>query len=449
MKIGGIIAEYNPFHNGHEYHIMQTRNITGADYVIKEKSSCSHLVAVTSGNFVQRGGPAIVDKYTRAKMALDNGVDLVLEMPAYYATQTAEIFSRGAVMTLEALNCVDSFCFGSEHGEIDKLKEAAAISMGISGDYEVSLRKNIEEGMPFAVAREMAVREYMDEVPSDFFKGSNNILAIEYLRELIRLDSKMEPITIRRMSAGHNSREVSGDISSATAIRKVLNGLELRENVMNTKDKRDFLRKISIIENSVPKTIYFELIDMISKEMYPLDNEDFFSEIRTCVIRNEGTLHNYFEVKEGLENSIRKTVVRAPRFDDVVAELRSKRYTSSKIRRCLFNILLGVKDRDMDIAKNLKQLPYVRVLALNDKGREILKKIKEVSDVDVVSSPAKAKLTDSYIENPVYKMLFDFDLRSSSIYYQKYYSNHREQLENGEVDYFNLITRLEQKNDID
>ena len=303
--------------------------------------------------------------------------------------------------------------------------------------------------MPFAVAREMAVREYMDEVPSDFFKGSNNILAIEYLRELIRLDSKMEPITIRRMSAGHNSREVSGDISSATAIRKVLNGLELRENVMNTKDKRDFLRKISIIENSVPKTIYFELIDMISKEMYPLDNEDFFSEIRTCVIRNEGTLHNYFEVKEGLENSIRKTVVRAPRFDDVVAELRSKRYTSSKIRRCLFNILLGVKDRDMDIAKNLKQLPYVRVLALNDKGREILKKIKEVSDVDVVSSPAKAKLTDSYIENPVYKMLFDFDLRSSSIYYQKYYSNHREQLENGEVDYFNLITRLEQKNDID
>ena len=103
----------------------------------------------------------------------------------------------------------------------------------------------------------------------------------------------------------------------------------------------------------------------------------------------------------------------------------------------------------MDIAKNLKQLPYVRVLALNDKGREILKKIKEVSDVDVVSSPAKAKLTDSYIENPVYKRLFDFDLRSSSIYYQKYYSNHREQLENGEVDYFNLITRLEQKNDID
>lgn len=439
MKIGGIIAEYNPFHNGHKYHIEE----------FKEKSSCSHLVAVTSGNFVQRGGPAIVDKYTRAKMALDNGVDLVLEMPAYYATQTAEIFSRGAVMTLEALNCVDSFCFGSEHGEIDKLKEAAAISMGISGDYEVSLRKNIEEGMPFAVAREMAVREYMDEVPSDFFKGSNNILAIEYLRELIRLDSKMEPITIRRMSAGHNSRKVSGDISSATAIRKVLNGLELRENVMNTKDKRDFLRKISIIENSVPKTIYFELIDMISKEMYPLDNEDFFSEIRTCVIRNEGTLHNYFEVKEGLENSIRKTVVRVPRFDDVVAELRSKRYTSSKIRRCLFNILLGVKDRDMDIAKNLKQLPYVRVLALNDKGREILKKIKEVSDVDVVSSPAKAKLTDSYIENPVYKMLFDFDLRSSSIYYQKYYSNHREQLENGEVDYFNLITRLEQKNDID
>lgn len=433
MKIGGIIAEYNPFHNGHKYHIEE----------FKEKSGCSHLVAVTSGNFVQRGGPAIIDKYTRAKMALDNGVDLVLEMPGYYATQTAEIFSRGAVMTLDALNCVDTFCFGSEHGDIDKLKEAAAITRGLKGEYETSLRKYIEEGRPFPVARELAVRDYMNEVPNDFFKGSNNILAIEYLRELIRIDSKMEPMTIRRTSNGHNSNEMSKDISSATAIRKVLNGLQLRENVTNTRDKHDFLRKISIIENSVPKTIYFELIDMISKEMYPLDNEDFFSEIRTCVIRNEGKLDDYFEVKEGLENSIRKTVVRAMSFDDVVDELKSKRYTASKIRRCLFNILLGVKDEDIDLAKNLRTLPYVRVLALNDKGRQILKKIKEVSDVDVVLSPAKAKLTDCYSQNPAYRRLLDFDLRSSSIYYQKYYSNHREKLENGEVDYFNLITRLD------
>jgi len=435
MKIGGIIAEYNPFHNGHKYHIEE----------FKEKSGCTHVVAVTSGNFVQRGGPAVIDKYSRAKMALDNGVDLVLEMPTYYATQTAEIFSRGAVMTLEALNCIDTFCFGSEHGEIDKLKKAAAITRGIEGNYEVSLRKYIEDGIPFAVAREKAVRDYMDEIPEDFFKGSNNILAIEYLRELIRLESRMEPMTIRRMSTGHNNQEVTGAISSATAIRKVLNGLQLRSYVNNTKDKRDFLRKISIIENSVPRSIYFEIIDMISKELYPLDNEDFFSEIRTCVIRNEGTLQNYFEVKEGLENSIRKTVVRAKNFDDVVEELKSKRYTSSKIRRCLFNILLGIKDEDIDIAKNLKDLPYVRVLALNERGREILKKVKESSDVDVVTSPAKAKLTDCYNENPVYKRLLDFDLRSSSIYYQKYYSDHRDKLENGEVDYFNLITRLDEK----
>lgn len=444
MKIGGIIAEYNPFHNGHKYQIDK----------YKEDEGISHIVVAMSGNFVQRGGPAIVDKFSRAEMAIRNGADLVIEIPAYFSTQTAELYARGAILSLDSLKCLDSICFGSEEGSIERLKEVAKVLSGVKGNYEKDLSIFLAEKLAFPIAREKAIKknlalEITDK--NDFLKLSNNILGIEYLKELIRLDSFMEAVTIKRVAVDHRSTVAKGDFSSASSIRSSI--IYYKDYLELINKKKSLTKYLSIdedindnynhiitdmidsVEKYLPVFSCNKIIDNIKKDLIPVDGADFYGEICYSILREENCLDKYFEVKNGLEYSIRKQAILSSGFEELISNLTSKNYSSSKIRRSIFNILLGIKKEDMDEIKEIKSIPYIRVLAFNKKGTEILKEIKNKSNSILISSPAKTRKIKEYSENPIFKKMFDFDILSSNIYYQNYYKNNRELLSKGEPDF--------------
>lgn len=444
MKIGGIIAEYNPFHNGHKYQIDK----------YKEDEGISHIVVAMSGNFVQRGGPAIVDKFSRAEMAIRNGADLVIEIPAYFSTQTAELYARGAILSLDSLKCLDSICFGSEEGSTKRLKEVAKILSGVKGNYEKDLSIFLAEKLAFPIAREKAIKKNLSldiTDKNDFLKLSNNILGIEYLKELIRLDSSMEAVTIKRVAVDHRSTVAKGDFSSASSIRSSI--IYYKDYLELINKKKSLTKYLSVdedindnynhiitdmidsVEKYLPVFSCNKIIDNIKKDLIPVDGADFYGEICYSILREENCLDKYFEVKNGLEYSIRKQAILSSGFEELISNLTSKNYSSSKIRRSIFNILLGIKKEDMDEIKEMKSIPYIRVLAFNKKGTEILKEIKNKSNAILINSPAKTRKIKEYSENPIFKKMFDFDILSSNIYYQNYYKNNRELLSKGEPDF--------------
>lgn len=431
MKIGSIVAEYNPFHNGHRYQIEE----------YKRHKDISHLVVAMSGNFVQRGAPAIFDKFSRAEMAISAGADLVIEIPAYFATQTAELYARGAILSLDALGCLDSICFGTEEENIEKLKETARLLVYRNEEYEKILSKYLAEKLPFPIARQSAIEKILELDNSEFLSMSNNILAIEYLKELLRIDSNIEAVSILRKAVDHNSIEAKGNFKSATSIRKSL--YNIKETISKRYREMDTIEKIEEekilgFEKYLPSTSVEVIKKNFSKDIYPIYAENFFDELCYSILREEENLEQYFEVNEGIENSIRKNITTSYNFEELVEELTSARYSSSRIRRTLFNILLGIYKDDMKEIRRLKALSYIRVLAFNKKGTEILKEIKNKSNALIIKSPAKAKKSDEYRNDAILKKMFDFDIKSSNIYYQKYYSQNRSILKNGEPDFVTL-----------
>ncbi len=212
MKVAGLIVEYNPFHNGHLYHLEQSKKLTGADCI----------VCIMSGNFIQRGEPALVNKWARAKMALLSGADLVIELPLVYAMSSAEFFAYGAVSILNSLNIVDYLCFGSESGSIDELDNIADILVWEPQAYKELLKNHINKGISFPSARQKALADYLNigSASLNILSESNNILAVEYLKALKRTESQITPVTIKRINNTYNTCDLTGNISSATAIRR-------------------------------------------------------------------------------------------------------------------------------------------------------------------------------------------------------------------------------------
>lgn len=429
MKIGSIVAEYNPFHNGHKYQIEQ----------YKIKKNISHLVVAMSGNFVQRGGPAIFDKFSRAEMAILGGADLVIEIPAYFATQTAELYARGAVLSLNALGCLDSICFGAEEDNINNLIEVAEVIVNQKEKYENILVSLLEKKQPFPIARQNAVAEILKKENSVFLSESNNILAIEYIKELIRINSEIKPFSILRKGAAHNSTESKNGFKSATAIRNDIFEIkkELGFNNIDV-DKKIVDKQMEKYSQYIPETSEKIIKRNFMQGFYPIEEKDFFDEILYSVLRNEDSLEEYFEIVEGIENSIRKNAIVSYDFESMISALTSSRYTSARIRRMIFNILLGVKKDDIIKIKNIKKAPYIRVLAFNKRGAEILKEVKNKSDVLIINSPAKVKKSNEYKNDDILRLMFDFDIRSSNIYYQKYYIKNRHILKKGEPDFIKL-----------
>ena len=357
--ITGIITEYNPFHKGHKYHL---------DSAIKD-TNASHIVCVMSGNFMQRGIPAIVDKWNRTEMALKNGVDLVLELPLVYSISSAEHFAFGSVSLLNSLGIVDNLYFGSEEGRIEPLKQIADVLSEEPAPFQKLLKHHINSGLPFHKSRALALNEYIESKDiKDILSNSNNILGIEYLKALNILNSKIHPYTLKREGSNYNDNNINHMFSSATSIRKHL--------------KTGLLNKLQDI---LPEETYEILYKINSSQSHFIFEEDMFKYIKFKLL-TEGAenVKKLPDASEGLNNKIYKEILNSNSIDELILKVKSKRYTYTRINRILAQYFLGLESYDLlSLAKT--PAPYARVLGFTSKGREILREMKEKSSIEIIT----------------------------------------------------------------
>jgi len=362
MKIAAIISEYNPFHKGHEYQIRVTR----------ENGNATHVIALMSGNFVQRGLPAIIDKYRRAEMALSGGADLVLELPVVYALSSAEFFAEGSIRILNALNGLDMLSFGSEEGNLDSLYPVARILADEPEEFREELKKELSEGHSYAKARNHALKKLYPHLDVDFIQSPNNILGIEYLKALIRTDSKISPFTLKRKGKGYHDLElVEEEFASATA---------LRQSILTD----------GAIKSFIPHEIY-EQIEELKNNNYPFMTQENFKDLLLYrLIAEENSLNNIQEASEGLNHRIISNLTSLIE-DDVetfIDAIKTKRYARTRISRILMQFLLSFDREPIDTLRR-KTPEAVKILALNDRGREILSALRKDREIDIVHNFGK------------------------------------------------------------
>jgi predicted nucleotidyltransferase len=358
MNVAGIIAEYNPMHNGHINHINLCKKSTKADAV----------VAVLSGNFVQRGTPAILDKWTRTKMALGNGVDLVLELPVIYSISSADFFARGAVGILNSIGVVSSLCFGSEYPDIDSIMKISGILSEEPLLYKEKLKYYLASGMDFPTARNFAIKEISPAGLSCYLEKPNSILGIEYCKSLIRSNSSISPYAVKREGGGHDDTTLDNNFSSASSIRKYLksgNGIEE-------------------LKFHVPANVFEELSYLKNKGCNLLDYNDMMPFIKYKYYTNKNTIKNLPDVSEGIENRIFNAIQNTADFEELVSLVKTKRYTYSRICRIITQFFIGFDFYDtLNLRK--KDPPYARILGFNEKGKQILKSAKKSSSIPLIT----------------------------------------------------------------
>ncbi|RXI54095.1 nucleotidyltransferase [Clostridium tetani] len=367
MNITGVIVEYNPFHNGHLYHLNKTKEIT----------DCDGIVAVMSGHFVQRGSPALLDKWTRAKLALLNGVDLVLELPTIYSTSSAEFFAYGATSLLDGINIVNNLCFGSELGNIDIILKTSKILQEEPSSFKEDLKNFIDKGISFPNAREKALINFMRKEKSSFdFNNvlclSNNILALEYCKNLFKFNSNIKPFTVKRQGSHYNCLHLRDNLSSATAIREYIGNNENLDNLVK----------------SVPETVLNMLKNFQNEQCkFPFE-EDMFTYIKHKYFSNTGSIENLPDVSEGIHNRIYRALDTCNTLKEAMNMIKTKRYTYTRIKRILCHYFIGMDMINSDELRR-KPCPYARILGFNRKGQDILKLIKKSSNIPIINKIPK------------------------------------------------------------
>lgn len=407
MKVQGIVSEYNPFHNGHLYHIRRSAEETGA----------THTVCVMSGNFVQRGEPAAFHKLARAEMALAAGVDLVLELPAVFACASAEAFASGAVATLEATGVVDHLCFGTESGDLSPLQAAAAVLADEPAGYRALLRERLDLGISFAAARQSALAVWMSETGSgiqtsgpitpagpdagigpdvggvsdtwtapedgigpdaatcrdaaDVLADPNNILAVEYLKALRRIGGRMQPCTIRRSGRGYNDPDPQGRFPSATGVRKALScGVVPAEGL--------------------PEPTLRILAREMDAGRGPVFPEAFFPYL-LCRLRTARPeeLARLPWMEAGLEYRLMRAAEDAQTLEGLIGAVATSRYPRTRIRRILTALLIGADAALPDALRCAGHARYLRVLGFRESGRPLLAAMKRKAALPVLGRAAK------------------------------------------------------------
>lgn len=356
MNIVGIIAEYNPFHRGHQFHLNRAREITHADYVI----------VVMSGNYVQRGTPAMFDKYTRAEAALRSGADLVLELPLSAATGSAEYFASGAVRLLADTGIVTDLCFGSECGSLTELQKLADILADEPEAYQLLLRDYLKEGMSFPAARAQAMKDYAPELASDLLDTPNNLLGLEYLKALKRLQSHIRPHTIQREgNAYHDLTIIDGSAASASSIRDTL------------------IKSQGAFTDEVLQQLPFPELYTDYKGLPPV-TEDAFSLLLLQKLRalQDQPLEQYFGVTRELSNRIWNRLDEFSSFSGFTDLLKTRELTRTSVSRALLHILLDI--RGYAPAKEF------RVLGFRKSSGILLKELNTHGNLPVITSLSQA-----------------------------------------------------------
>lgn len=385
MKAVGVIVEYNPFHNGHLYHLQEAKKI----------SKCDVVVAVMSGNFLQRGEPALVSKWSRAKMALQNGVDIVIELPFAYATQKAETFAFGAVSLLHRLN-VSSVCFGSESGRIEDFLQMMKVIQENEERISEKLNRYLREGYSYPKAKSLAYEQILENDPT-FLSQPNNILGFHYVRSINKLNSSIQPLTIKRKAAQyHDEHFATETIASATSIRKMLENSDL-----------------STINNVIPTYTKTELESYLEQFQTFSDWEKYFPLLKYKILSlTEEEMRTIYGISEGLENRLKKYILASHHFREFMEQIKTKRYTWTRLQRTLLYILMHVTNAEMKYADELKKVPYIRLLGMTRKGQLYLNKIKQQLSIPLVTKP-----------NDFIHPLLSLDIKATNIY-RLIYPNH-------------------------
>lgn len=384
MKTVGLVVEYNPLHNGHYYHLTEAKRVTGAD-------AC---VIVMSGNFLQRGEPALLSKWARAEMALTAGIDLVIELPLPFSCATAELFALGAVSLLDKIGVVDSLCFGSESGELDWIEALADRLADEPAEFSLSLKKHMAEGLSYPAAYARAACELLqhDGLSDADLAAPNNILGLNYLLALKRLKSKIKPATIKRQKAGYHQTTITdAQIASATAIRKLILG-----------DGAGF----DELAPYVPQTTLAILQREFELGHGPLNWERFYHPLFHRLLQlSPECLSTYHEVGEGIEHRLKAAVKQANSVQELIMLTKNKRFTWNRIQRMLLSVLLDLQKSTIDGLALKNGAPYARILGFSKTGQILLHEAKQKSTI-----PLLTKITDG-----LHPML-DMEVAASAVY---------------------------------
>lgn len=403
MKTVGIIAEYNPFHNGHAYQLSKAKEITDADYCI----------VVMSGNFVQRGIPAIMDKSLRTRAALQNGADLVIELPVYYATGSAEYFASGAVALLDKLGVTDTICFGSECGDICILSDLADALLTESEAFKSALKKQLKMGHSYPQARNNALAATSPELTShlDALQSPNNILGIEYLKAMKRRGSTMTAHTITRTGAGYHSSELEQSYSSALAIRQSIT----------------FTQKLDYIKEQVPYNVY-ETMQQFYQQSFPVLPEDISALLpyKLLLEKNDG-FTKYLDIDNDFSDRIVKFLPSYTGYTDFCEQLKAKNMTYTRVARNFLHILLNIYQSDMEAFCMEDYVYYARMLGFRKDAAPLLSAIKEHSSI-----PLFSKLADSasYVTSENGQKMLQKDIEANQIYSLLVHQKFHKELQN-------------------
>lgn len=440
MKVAGIIAEYNPFHRGHQYHIEETRKKTGADYI----------VVVMSGNYVQRGEPAIADKYVRTHMAISAGADLVIEMPVLYATASAEYFATAGIGILDQLGCVDYLSFGSEWADIEDFSAYASLFLEEPEEYKQVLQEQLKLGKNFPEARALAADKLLfnskPEQAMKFLKEPNHILGLEYIKALKRKNSSIEPVVIKRKYNHYHENELTEGFSSATAIRQAMydyynanqynkifynkkisgiNGENDRnkdhnEQVENRKQSYVAERKYAekSIDKMCEKALCGEYLPFI--EGFLQNNfvtwDDLMPYLDYTFLLKNKVIGKYFGMNLDLARRFQKLFEPGLSFETLIERLHARQITDAALRRVLLHIVLHIKYYPfLEEAKDIP-IPYARILGFSKKASPLLKEIRNKACLDIIQRPAEGKRL--YANGSSQAQIYNIDIRSADFYEQ-------------------------------
>ena len=363
-----------------------------------EQTNSNYTVCVISGNFVQRGNTSIVDKWTKAEMALKGGADLVIELPTVYSVSSAENFAEGAVKLLNSLGIVDNISFGMEAKDISLLNNIATVLYQEPKEYVTILNHDLSKGISFPKARENAVMMYLNDIKKyiNVMTSSNNILAIEYLKALKKLRSTMYPVGIPREKVLYNDEFIVDDFASATAIRRMISRGEYEE-----------IRKV------MPKFSYNLLANSVNQGKYVIDLAIFQKEILYTLRKmSVAEIAELPDVSEGLENAIKNASDSCNNLMDFINIVKSKRYTQTRIQRILVYALLGITKKDMEISKKVN--PYIRILGVSNRGKALISEISRMNNNIPIVTSVKKFMTES--KNKNLKRLLQIDINATDIY---------------------------------
>lgn len=419
MKICAIICEYNPLHYGHLYHIQKA----------KELSGCDAIMCIQAGNFTQRGEPAITNKYVRARMALEAGADIVVQIPTAYCCSSAEIFALAGVKIANSFDDVTHLAFGCETENFELLKEIAKYFANEPKEYKEKLKKFLDLGDSLPVSRQKAIEELMKEDKVEFSEITetlniltkpNNILAIEYLKALIRTKSKIEPIFTTRSNSDYNSADLNGKDSSATAIRTKLLSKQ----------------KIRAIKKLVPSFTYKLLKDDIDE--FGLPDLNLYNDLCSYVVKTSlaSDYKNVYDVSEGIENRFLESAKKFKDFNELLLDVKTKRYTYTRLKRIVLRLLLKIDKNIVSEIYKMDKLPFIKVLAFNAEKKDCLSSVSAntnliIRNSNIVRNPSEEYVTLANIEdraNAVFNLLlkksktipnFAPDLYTQSVKYTK------------------------------